>query len=693
MLADDAESSSAHQPVTSPYRYWSFISYSHQDFEVAKRLHTDLERYQIPKTLVGTPGRDGSVPRKLFPIFRDREELPASGDLSGVVRTALAQSACLIVLCSPAAAQSDWVNEEILAFWRLGRAERILAVIVDGEPHAKDPTRECFPPALRSTGPGGLKSAGQALEPLAADMRSSGDGREGAKLKLVAGLLGLSLDDLKHRELLAARKRARVAQGIAATMFLLFVAAVAGGWIAYQNQQKAERRFDDAINIASGVVDQAVKVGDLYHVPGSAIGGLLNWADQSFRALSQEEKGSTFLQCAQANMLIVYSDHYGRTNDTDDQLRSAKQAVTILKSIVQSDPENDRCRRRLAMAYDRLGHAKFTEGRLDEALEAYREALANDERLLRSRPSDPARQRDISVDNERIGTMLAFQGNLQAALTAQTAARSIAEQLARERPTEREAQRDLAVSHEKVGELVDRLGEGTKALEEHRAAFKIRAALARQYPDDAALKRELLVSHNKIGQIALEQGYVDTAIVAHRQALEIALTLAQSDWTNAEWQADLAATRQYLGDALVAQRKPQDAMREYEASLDVLRKLAAHDQRQALYRFSLAQVYERIGDVQLKAGRVEASLASYRTRQDLSRDLVFSEPNNSEWRRDLLIAHVKIAEALQAKPGSSREIEANYQEALKIAEALKAAGRLDPKDDWMISDLQKRLAK
>lgn len=47
---------------------------------------------------------------------------------------------------SPAAAKSRWVNEEILAFKRLGREHRVFCLIVDREPG--DRSRECFPPAL-----------------------------------------------------------------------------------------------------------------------------------------------------------------------------------------------------------------------------------------------------------------------------------------------------------------------------------------------------------------------------------------------------------------------------------------------------------------------------------------------------------------------------------------------------------------
>jgi eukaryotic-like serine/threonine-protein kinase len=139
--------------MADEFKYVAFISYSHLDKKWGDWLHRALESYRVPRRLVGTAGRDGPVPRRLFPVFRDREELPTAADLGEQINDALANSACLIVVCSPNSAKSIWVNQEILTFKRMGRDNRILAIIVDGEPNASDKTglaaAECFPPALR----------------------------------------------------------------------------------------------------------------------------------------------------------------------------------------------------------------------------------------------------------------------------------------------------------------------------------------------------------------------------------------------------------------------------------------------------------------------------------------------------------------------------------------------------------------
>ncbi len=108
------------------FKYKAFISYSHEDSKWADWLHRCLETYRVPKHLVGKITDRDPVPKRLAPIFRDRAELPTATDLGELINEALEQSSCQIVICSPAAARSRWVNEEILAFKRQGREIRIL---------------------------------------------------------------------------------------------------------------------------------------------------------------------------------------------------------------------------------------------------------------------------------------------------------------------------------------------------------------------------------------------------------------------------------------------------------------------------------------------------------------------------------------------------------------------------------------
>lgn len=194
------------------FKYWAFLSYSHGDARWAAWLHHAIETYSGHKKLVGKPNKRGEpVPARLFPVFRDREELEGVPDLPARIQEALVQSRHLVVLCSPRAAASRWVNEEIRAFKALGREDRVLAFIVGGEPNASDHPesglQECFPEALRTRFDAGGQATGERAEPGAPDAREGKDGRRNALVKIVARLLGVELDELRQRDLERRRRR------------------------------------------------------------------------------------------------------------------------------------------------------------------------------------------------------------------------------------------------------------------------------------------------------------------------------------------------------------------------------------------------------------------------------------------------------------------------------------------------------
>lgn len=234
-MQPDPQPSSSREP-----KYWAFISYSHRDRAWGAWLHRGLETYRVPKLLVGEPGRDGPVPRQVSPVFRDREELPTASDLGTVIHQALVESRYLIVVCSPRAAASRWVNEEILTFKRLGRSDRILCLIVDGEPN-QGAALECFPEALRYALDEHGNLSQRRVEPIAADARPVGDGKHDAKLKLLAGIIGIDYDRLKQRELIRrqGRLRAVAAAAIGAASVLLGLLA----WALLAQSQANHQRI------------------------------------------------------------------------------------------------------------------------------------------------------------------------------------------------------------------------------------------------------------------------------------------------------------------------------------------------------------------------------------------------------------------------------------------------------------------
>jgi hypothetical protein len=97
-------------------KYRAFLSYSHRDKAMGEWLHRALERYSIDKDLIGKETPAGRIPKTLRPIFRDREDFAAGHSLTEQTLAALEASQFLIVICSPSAALSKYVNEEIRRF-------------------------------------------------------------------------------------------------------------------------------------------------------------------------------------------------------------------------------------------------------------------------------------------------------------------------------------------------------------------------------------------------------------------------------------------------------------------------------------------------------------------------------------------------------------------------------------------------
>ncbi|MEJ8848544.1 TIR domain-containing protein [Variovorax rhizosphaerae] len=236
---------SEHLTPSGSARYRAFLSYSHADERWASWLHRALEGYRLPRQLAGGTGRHGALPQRLFPVFRDREELASAADLPARIREALAESQALVVICSPRAASSRWVGQEIRSFKATHGEEQVYCLIVDGEPHASEveggAARECFPAAIRFRVGADGDLSDQAAEPLAADARPSGDGRHGALLKLLAGLLGVELDLLRRRD---EQRRRRRNQGWGVAAAALIAVLSAGVWYSNAQRLEAERQRD-----------------------------------------------------------------------------------------------------------------------------------------------------------------------------------------------------------------------------------------------------------------------------------------------------------------------------------------------------------------------------------------------------------------------------------------------------------------
>jgi tetratricopeptide (TPR) repeat protein len=189
--------------VSAVLRYRAFISYSHRDSRKAIRLHRKLEAYRVSMHLRGGKDANGAHRSgRIRPVFRDRDDLATATSLTQSIEQALDDSEALVVVCSPDAVSSQWVNEEIRYFRQQHPERLVLAFVVGGDPTADpilEPEKAALPVNLLLSDV--EQPQGKRIEPLAADARREADGFPTAFLKLTAGLIGVHYDRLRQREL------------------------------------------------------------------------------------------------------------------------------------------------------------------------------------------------------------------------------------------------------------------------------------------------------------------------------------------------------------------------------------------------------------------------------------------------------------------------------------------------------------
>jgi tetratricopeptide (TPR) repeat protein len=662
------------------YKYRAFISYSHRDSKWAAWLHRALESYHPPKSLVGTSTPHGPVPKKLAPIFRDRDELASSTKLGDALTAALRSSACQIVICSPSAARSKWVNEEILTFKRLGGEDRIFSFIVDGEPHvADDPARaaeECFPPALRfHLGPDGNLGAVPS-EPIAADARPGKDGRSNAKLKLVAGILGVGLDSLRRREQQRRQRRLfAIASGAVAGMVITTGLATAALIARAQAQRQtviAKREAETARQTTTFLVE-LFKISDPSEARGNALTarevldkGVARVQTQlkdqpEIRATLMDTLGTVYMGLglyAEAKPLLDTAtatrqgltpaepaefaeslSHDGDLLTLKADYATADQAYRKAIALQEALPVEQRDQTALGRSLYGLGNELLSQGQYPEAESTLRKALALQRKIVKGPSEDAARTLDDLAWAVRERDPKEALPLMREAVAMQRATWG-----AQPYPDYADAVNDLGLIYKDQGDYV-------------QAEALLRESLGMLHRLLGDKHPELAKALNNIGQVQQLRGDLDGAEATFRQSLALERELL------GQTHPEVAGTLNDLAFVIDAKGDVRGALAVEQQSLDIYRKVFPGDNPE------VARVMNRIGYWQTMIG--EYSDADHSLQEALA------------MRRRLFPAdHPEIASSLM-HVAVFQVATRNYQEALVSARGAAAIfSKTRSSSDW-----------
>jgi WD40 repeat protein len=218
--------------------YDAFISYTHAaDGALAPAVQHGLETLAKP-----------IYQRRALRVFRDQTSLAITPALWPTIQQALEASRYLILLASPAAARSPWVQQE-LAWWMQHREPETLLIVLTAGTIVWDRVNSDF--EWRATDALPRELSGRFREePLWIDLRwaheasrlSHRDPRLQDNVATLAALLrGIPKDDLVGRDIVLHRRAVRLTQAAVALLALFALGATSGGLVAL-NQRNAARR-------------------------------------------------------------------------------------------------------------------------------------------------------------------------------------------------------------------------------------------------------------------------------------------------------------------------------------------------------------------------------------------------------------------------------------------------------------------
>ena len=497
----------------APARYRAFISYSHADARFAAWLHRKLEHWPLP----GQP--------RLTPIFIDRAELAAGPDLSSQVREALAGSAALIVLASPAARSSQWVAQEVSLFRELHPDRPVLAALLKGEPG------DAFPQAL-------LVHAGQVFEPLAADFRDGHDGKRLALLKILAGLTAQPLDRLVQRDVQTRQRRVMAITAGAVLLSLVLAAALI---VALRARTEAEHQRAEAEGMVEFMLtdlrDKLKGVGRLDVMDAVNQRAMAHYSREDLSQLP-----AAVLERRARLLFAMAEDDLATDGKRDRAKAEIFEAWRATGSMLARQPDDLERIFNHAQSEYWMGYAAYLERdskggpALQQADLHWHNYLKLAQKLVAADGNSTRWRRELAYAEGNICTLLLeVPQRAAAALGDCSAARQAMQEIARNAPGDLNAQLDFA---NRLAWEADAMA----AQNRHDHAVRVRqqqldtvVALTHRFGSDARNMEAVLLAEYGLAKALHADGKSSQAMVAAAAARKSALTLRGMDPSNRSW--------------------------------------------------------------------------------------------------------------------------------------------------------------
>jgi tetratricopeptide (TPR) repeat protein len=449
------------------------------------------------------------------------------------------------------------VNEEIRQFNKLGRADRIFCLIVDGDPGDQEGSHACFPAALFE------EQDALTAEPLAADAREHADGKHLARLKLVAALLGVRLDELRQRDL-KRRRRWQMIGGLAGLVALALAAVTIASLLSRQQERENAERMAAFVVELGEDLQSDIDLDTLGRISERAMDYLQRLDPASLTPETSIKVGQALRQLGHVNL---------GQGKLPEALRAFRRSLELFEKMAASHPGRQDVLFERAQAEFYVGDYYFEQKELEQAWEPWQNYLASSQSLLAIDPANPRWLLEVSYGTMNLLLLRVESGEPadRKLLDSSDRAVNLARQALEALPNDAEAishySNTLAWAAD--AELLACNISAALAYREENLSMASAASLAN--PANNHLRERLAYAHFGVATVQIDLGGLVESERHRRASLEILMNLVARDPTNELIADEIAIGRRLLAELLMNTRRE-------EAALELMNQVMAHFQ-------------------------------------------------------------------------------------------------------------------
>lgn len=621
--------------------YDGFISYSHaKDKPIAAALQSAIQR-------LGKPW----YKRRALRLFRDDTSLSATPELWPTIERALHQSRFLILMASPEAAASKWVNKEAAYWLEHKSADTLLVGVTDGELRWDEKAGD-FAWTGQTPLPAAL--AGRfKTEPKWVDLRpyrNGADQRDSRFIELgadfAAAIRGMPKEDLLSQEVRQQRRALTLALAAAGLMLVIATFAAAETKIARDNAARASQNFQATKQVT---VNLANNLRNIRGITQDITTLVLNNAAEAVAKLytGNENQDIVLLRSELDN---AFAGTFWFVGDIEKARDYVNQGVALDDQILQSAADMATRREALQDRYAALmlrGDIVHVQGEFDATVASFREAAASAQAIIDRAPKDKTAWLQLLAARGRIGDTLRQERDYGAAVNEFDEIASIQQKFLAASPNDEDWLNQSSWNHNRLGDTLLHITahEGLMTVAADRTAiFK--------YDADAALARD-----------------------HYQHSVDIRRRLVAAQPANNERRRDLIWSLALLGMASLA-TDTQQAWAVLDDGRDEAERLLKTDPKNTEWLRYLALIRNFRGDALLLQDRQAEAFAEYGEGLRIRQDLSATDPKNARWQRDLFYSYVRMTK-VERIAGHAGKAEAYRGQALKLAGPVRSAFRAD----------------